>query len=221
MRCDLVAGHKNPPAFCDAICRRYGLNRDGESVWRVRWCPDRVTLFGGYWDESGRFDYKRVRRYGSQKKWMLEKYVPAKDFGDPATWGGRTANTEGYLNQGPFPIEGTYICTHMFEEPLTPTLVYRTIQSVAYSHLLSTWQIADQMYQQAAEQEKESDERFDREWALIDNPRRGLTYASGRRVNEHDNVVVQKATEIAAQTGGQFREATSGFEQIEDLEKLK
>src|SRR5580692_2425157 len=131
MRLELVPGWKQPPDFCDAICRRYGVNRDGEALWRVRWCPDRVVLFGGYWDESGLFQYKRTRRYGTQQKWILERYVPAKDFGDPATWGGRTANSDGYLNQGPFPVGGMYICTHIFEDPLTPTLVYRAVQSVA------------------------------------------------------------------------------------------
>lgn len=221
MRHDLVPGHKQPPVFCDDICRRYGLNREGESLWRVIWCPDRVTLFGGYWDDSGLFTYKRVRRYGTQRKWILEKFVPAKDFGDPATWAGRTANRDGYLNQGPFPIDGMYVGTHTFVEPLTPTLVNRTIQSVALGRLASTWQIADLMRQEAEAVEQASDERIDREWELIDNPRRGLTYAGGRRLNEHDNLVVKKATEIAAQTGGRFREATSGFEQIENLDVLK
>lgn len=221
MRCDLVPGYKKPPTFCDVICRRYGLNRNGEANWRVRWCPDRVTLFGGYWGESGRFEYKRIRRYGTKQNWILERFVPAKYFGDPATWAGRTSNSEGYLNQGPYPIDGLYICTDIFKEPLTPTLVGRAIQSAALGDLADMWIKADVKRQEVEEMDRLSDERFDREWELIDNPRRGLTYAGGQRLNEHDNLVVEKATEIAAQTGGKFREAKSGFEQISSLEDLK
>jgi hypothetical protein len=220
MRSDLIPGWKQPPDFCDEICRRYGVNRNGETIWRVRWCSDRFVLFGGYWDESGRFEYKRVRRYGSQQYWILEKYVPSKDFGNPATWAGRTSNSDGYLNQGPFPVDGLYICTHIFKEPLTPTLVYRTVQSVYLGRLATIWTMHDLLLQQADERERESDENFDREWGLIDNPRRGMTFAGGQRLNQDANRIIEKATEIAAATGGQFREATSGFEQIESLEEL-
>ena len=221
MRNDLIPGYKMPPAFCEEICRRYGVNRFGEAIWRVRSCRDRVMFIGGYWDENGRFEYKRTRRYGNQGSWILERYVPAKVFGDPRTWAGRTSNTEGYLNQGAYPVDGVYICTDMFTQPLTPTLVMRAIQSSALGDLADAWMKADVKRQEIDARERKSDESFDREWEMVDSPRRGLTYSGGKRVNEHENLVVQKATEIAAQTGGQFREAKSGFEQIDSLEALQ
>ena len=39
-------------------------------------------------------------------------------------------------------------------------------------------------------------------------------------MNENDNLILRKETEIAAATGGQFREATSGFSQVKSLEDL-
>jgi hypothetical protein len=221
MRHDLIAGHKVAPSFCEAICRPYGVNPYGESLWRVVWCPDRVFLLGGYWEANGQFEYRRTRRYGEHKRWILERYVPARVFGDPRTWAGRTANTEGFLNQGPFPDRGIYVCTDIFTEALTPTLVYRTVQSAALGDLLTQYQRLELKAQAEAERERESDERIDKEWELIDNPRRGLSFAGGRRLNENDNLVLKKAGEIAAVTGGKFREATSGFNQVDSLEALQ
>jgi len=173
MRNDLIPGYKMPPAFCEEICRRYGVNRFGEAIWRVRSCRDRVMFI------------------------------------------------EGFLNQGAYPVDGVYICTDMFTQPLTPTLVMRAIQSSALGDLADAWMKADVKRQEIDARERKSDESFDREWEMVDSPRRGLTYSGGKRVNEHENLVVQKATEIAAQTGGQFREAKSGFEQIDSLEALQ
>lgn len=221
MRHDLVPGYKQPPDFCEAICRRYGANRYGELIWRVRWAGDRIKLNGGYWDATGRFEYMRVRRYGEHKVWLLERYVPAKFLGHPQTWAGATSNSEGYLNQGPYPAEGIYICTDIFKEALTPTLVMRAIQATALGDLTTQSMRAEVRRQEIEEKDRESDERFDREWELIDNPRRGTTFAGAQRLNDHDNLVIKKAIEIAAETGGKFRDAKSGFEQLASLEDLK
>jgi hypothetical protein len=221
MRHDLIPGHKVAPSFCDAICRSYGVNVFNESLWRVVWCPDRVFLLGGYWESNGLFEYRRVRRYGEQQRWILERYVPARVFGDPRTWAGRTSNHEGYLNQGPFPQRGLYVCTDIFTESLTPTLVYRTIQSAALGDLLTQAQRLELKAQAEAEREQASDERIDGEWDTIDNPRRGTSFTGGRRLNQNDDLVLKKAGEIAAITGGKFRQATSGFNQVESLETLQ
>ena len=220
MRIDLVKGYKRPPAFCDVICRAYGVNRSGEPLWRVRCERDRIALFGGYWEGTGQFEYKRTRRYSNDSEWILERYVPAREFGSPESWSSRSSNVEGYLNQGPYPVEGVYICTHRFTQPLTPTLVYRTVQSVAYSHLLDDWTRLDMKRQEIAADEQQKDDTYDREWEMIDSPRRGMTFAGAKRLNQDENRIIEKATEIAAQTGGKFKQAKQGFEQIESLEAL-
>lgn len=221
LRNDLVKAPKHPPTFCASICAEYGTNPYDESLWRVVWMPDRIFFNGGYWNEDGLFQYRKTRRYGTKPQWGLERWVPASAFGDPKTWAQRTMRGEGRMSQGAFPMYGSFLCTQIFTGTLTPFLLKQTLQSLSLGDLRSKYTTRDILLAQSEEKERESDESWDREWELVDNPRRGLTYtAGGRRVNENDNLILRKETEIAAATGGQFREATSGFSQVKSLEDL-
>lgn len=222
LRNDLVKAPKHPPTFCNSICAEYGKNPYGESLWRVIWMSDRIFYNGGFWNEQGLFEYRKTRRYGTKPQWGLERWVPACTFGDPKTWFSRTMRGEGCMSQGPFPMFGMFLCVQLFTGTLTPALLRDTLQSLSLGDLRTKYTTRDVMQAEADERDRQSDENYDREWELVDNPRRGLTYtAGGRRINENDNLILRKETEIAAATGGQFREATSGFGQIKSLETLK
>lgn len=221
LRNDLVKAPKHPPSFCDSICAEFGKNPYGESLWRVVWMPDRIFFNGGYWNEQGVFEYRKTRRYGIKPQWGLERWVPARAFGDPKTWAQRTMSGEGRLNQGAFPMWGSFLCTQLFTGTMSPFLLRQTLQDLSLGDLRTEYTTQEIMKAGTEEKDRRADESWDSEWELIDNPRRGLTYtAGGRRVNENDNLIIRKETEIAAATGGKFREATSGFSQMKNLEEL-
>lgn len=222
-RNDLVRAPKPVPKFCDELCSRYGRNPFGENLYRVVYLPDRVFCNGGYWTEHGLFQYLRQHRYGVKPTWGLERWVPAKAFGSSDTWAERTmVNGEGKLEQGSFPMRGSYICVVPFVGNLTFALVSLTLRELGLGDLKKMGDTRDSILMDAAEKDRLWEEAYDRDWEEIDSPRRGLSYtAGGKRVNQHDNDVLKKETEIAAVTGGKFREAKSGFGQMKDLKELE
>jgi hypothetical protein len=61
-------------------------------------------------------EYRRVPRYGSLQRWVLEKWCPPEMYGTPELWDEENLDeNSGLLTLGPFPNRGEYEHVYTFE----------------------------------------------------------------------------------------------------------
>jgi hypothetical protein len=100
---------------------RFGCNPYGSPMLRLMFSPRVPRIVGGYWQDHGVLEYRR--HFDTRKHWILEKWFPARFWGDPRTWIAQGMTTEGYLSNGPYPYRGKYLEVFRFETKPAPGLV--------------------------------------------------------------------------------------------------
>lgn len=194
-RGDITAGGLQTPDWCEPLLKPFGLNPFGENILRVVWGPRRLMLFGGYWQKSGNFEYRRVPKYGSKKLWMLERWIPAKNYGSPELWASQTCNGEGYLSIGPYPKYGVFEAVYLFATPahewlpLMPDIVLMTARGIWCNRIRKVWDIRNAMKSQDEMAEMKLDKDFEALWMETHGVRRGSSYS-------RNGVVQNNAAEI-------------------------
>lgn len=103
------------------LLARYGLNPYGLPKLRLAWGPQIPRLVGGFWEDHGVLEYRRA--FDCRAQWVLEKWFPAKFWGDPMTWMQQGMTPEGYLSTGPYPYRGKYLEVFRFEQTPEPGLI--------------------------------------------------------------------------------------------------
>jgi hypothetical protein len=111
--------HETPASVQRRIARAGGLNRFGESNFRVVWGGSRLAWIGGRWtdhDAHGNIVRERVElrlepKYVPIDRWHIERWMPPESYGSPELWYEQTIETEGGIRVpalGPYPSRGEY-----------------------------------------------------------------------------------------------------------------
>lgn len=156
-----------------------------------------MRIFGGYWDDIGKSEYRKVHKYGLDPKWMLERWRPASIYGTPELWNAQTITPDGYLACGPFPAHGEYECATKFSiekgmsgyVPLEPGLVELTARMAWADRVVSYSDLREINTQAALAKERAADQKFDDMWADAQATRPGLTIGyGGGAVNKQQEI---------------------------------
>lgn len=118
--------HEPPPEISRILRIGGGLNPYGEPNYRLIWGQSRLDWIGGKWedrDEEGNllreaYEVRRVPKY-SVDRWIIERWVPAETYGDPALWEMQTFETvDGQIIPalGPYPARGDYEAVFTLED---------------------------------------------------------------------------------------------------------
>src|SRR5215467_12356812 len=91
------------PPWATKCLEQFGRNKAGEPNFRVIWGPSRTYIVGGYWDDTARHEYRRRVRYGTDPKWILERWRPPYVYGAPELWEANQVGPDGYYTVGPYP----------------------------------------------------------------------------------------------------------------------
>lgn len=148
------------PSWAPPLLARYGLNPYGGPKLRLMWGPSVPRIIGGFWQDHGVLEY----RLASDKRphWLLEKWFPAKFWGDPATWIQQGMTPEGYLSNGPYPYRGRYLEVFRFEQTPEPGLVLFAARQAVIANTRTKTDIRRRLEQEknleAAERDREMDD---------------------------------------------------------------
>lgn len=221
-RRDMTLAGLEPPTWCHDLLTPFGQNPWGEDIWRVVWSPRRLAIYGGYWEDTGVFEYRIVPRYGRDKFFRLERWVPARHFGSPQSWAAETANGEGYLSAGPYPQYGMFISGYSFCTPehkylpILPDLVLLTVQAVHANRVKRSWEVRDCIIGNEQIKELQSDYEFENKWQETHGVRRGASFSKDGALQNTDAEVEQYKQRLAV-TPVKIKkeEAGKGFKQYE------
>ena len=142
------------------------------------------------------FENRYVRRY-PHNCWVLERWISPRNYGSPELWASTTANSEGFLSIGPYPMKGVYEAVSMFAAPdhsyipLLPDLVLLTLQAIWAGRIRRTWDIRNGLLEQEKARELMSDAEFEATWDATHGVRRGVSFSK-------DGVVQNNAAERQA-----------------------
>lgn len=129
-RCD-IAGRTAPAWLQGLLLRRYGRTPFGEPRYRLVWAPSRLERSGGEWADWGesvsladrqagkrppvrrRQELRWVVKYPGEVCWLIERWVPAENYGSPELWyrpltEGGTRLACGICACGDYPCFGDY-----------------------------------------------------------------------------------------------------------------
>jgi hypothetical protein len=170
-RDDFFPGATLAPDWCAEVLSKYGQNRYGENIFRTVFLPSRSKIVGGYWEAECELAYRRVPKYGlAERKWAIERFVPASVLGTPETWEALATTLEGYWAIGPFPAHGVYECCAVFTTgkgdrgyvPLEPELVDFQARAIWMGRTLTRYQVRSAVLGEEEEKIRKQDEYFER-----------------------------------------------------------
>ncbi|HUI39019.1 MAG TPA: hypothetical protein VLY22_00190 [Candidatus Nitrosotalea sp.] len=140
-----------------------GLNRLGESNYRVVWGWNRLAWIGGkFEDRDANGDLLREvvelrlePKYPAVNRWHVERWVPPEAYGSPAHWYAQTIESADGLRVpalGPYPSRGEY--EHCFTVQglrgefvqLTPTIVEHLARAIEWSRGISKSKARQRLY---------------------------------------------------------------------------
>lgn len=186
-RHDFFPGSLRAPAWCEKVLSKFGRNQYGEPLFRVIFLPSRCYMVGGYWEQEGELDYRMVPKYSiNERKWALERFVPAVWLGSPESWDALGTTLEGYYAIGPFPEHGLFECCAVFSTgfgpsgyvPLEPGMVEMQARLIWAGRMLTRYQVRSAALGEEEEKIRKEDEyfeRFLREQSFTrDNPTYGM-----------------------------------------------
>jgi len=155
-----------------------------------------MRIFGGYWDDTGKTEYRLVQKYGPSPQWALELWRPPTIYGGPEIWERQTMSQDGFLTCGPFPAHGDYECLHKFSAknaddggilPEPGLILYLVMEQ----KLLRTFSEAQRKAVYEDEQvkaERRQDADFDDMWAEKQLSRPGLTLGAAGAFNKQQEI---------------------------------
>ncbi len=187
---------KEAPPIYRQLLSKFGKNSYGQNCFRLIWEPSRMRIFGGYWDDLGKWEYRLVQKYGTAKKWILERWRPAVVYGSPELWEQQTGSADGWLTCGPFPVHGDFECISKFaannpaEEGILPEpgLVLYTVMEHRLGQVIAESDRKRVYEDDALRKERESDQKFDDMWAEAQLTRPGLTLGAGGAFNKQQEI---------------------------------
>ncbi|MFZ0213917.1 MAG: hypothetical protein WBE20_07115 [Candidatus Acidiferrales bacterium] len=111
--------HDAPASLQLRLARAGGLNRYGESNFRVVWGWSRLTWIGGKWTDTDAhgnvtreiIELREVPKYFPFDRWHIERWMPPESYGSPELWYSQTLErADGILIPalGPYPRRGEY-----------------------------------------------------------------------------------------------------------------
>lgn len=126
-----IAGRSAPVWLRRLLLRRYGRTPFGEPRYRLVWAPSRLETSGGEWNDwdasssladrqagkraplRRRQELRWVRKYPGEACWLIERWVPAENYGSPEQWyrpltDGGTRLPCGICACGEYPRFGDY-----------------------------------------------------------------------------------------------------------------
>jgi hypothetical protein len=142
--------HDTPETVAHRLERAGGINRFGESNYRVVWGCNRLAWIGGKFedrDEHGALLRERVElrmepKYPAVNRWHIERWVPPEVYGSPRAWYAQTIERENGVSipaLGPYPSRGEYEHCFTLEGPrgefiqLTPTIAEHIARAIEWS----------------------------------------------------------------------------------------
>ncbi|MGB6483244.1 MAG: hypothetical protein WBE86_07130 [Candidatus Acidiferrales bacterium] len=111
--------HDAPASLQLRLARAGGLNRYGESNFRVVWGWSRLTWIGGKWTDTDAhgnamreiIELREVPKYFPFDRWHIERWLPPETYGSPQEWYAQTVEREDGISipaLGPYPQRGEY-----------------------------------------------------------------------------------------------------------------
>jgi hypothetical protein len=91
----------------------------------------------------------------------LQKWFPAKFWGDPHTWISNGMTPEGYLSDGPYPYRGRYLEVFRFEQVPEPGLVLFAARQAMIAATRSKTDIRSRLEQEKDAESAERDRGLD------------------------------------------------------------
>lgn len=185
------------PAFAQAALNKFGTNPYGLPNFRIVWRPSRTYIIGGFWEDNGAFEYRRVQKYGNDPKWVLERWRPAIIYGSPELWEEQTLTPEGFLGLGPFPAHGEYESVEVFTTgrgmsgyvALEPGLIELTARCVVMGRINTYSDIRIAKRDAALAKQAEEDQRFEEHWEAQQHSHKGgLTIGAHARYNQQEEI---------------------------------
>jgi hypothetical protein len=187
---------RRAPEWAQAALAKFGTNPYGEPNFRVIWRPSRTKIIGGFFADTGRFEYRRVLKYGRDPKWCLERWRPAYMYGTAESWKFNTLTPEGLYAIGPYPAHGEYESCEVFSTekglsgyvPLEPGLIELTARAVVMGKINSYSDIRIAQRDEQLAIEAEQDREFDEMWNERQMTRPGLTIGAGGAFNKEQEI---------------------------------
>jgi|SRR5581483_3118727 len=184
-----------PPQYAKML-ERFGKNRYGQNLYRLIWAPSRMRIFGGYWDDIGKHEYRLVPKYGPTPQWALEVWRAPVIYGGPEIWERQTMSADGWLTCGPFPAHGDFECLNKFSaknsddggilpEPgliLYLVMEQRLLRTFSEAHRKSVYE------DEAHRKEQRESANFDDMWTEAQLSRNGLSIGAGGAFNKQQEI---------------------------------
>jgi hypothetical protein len=187
---------KLAPSWAQKPLEKFGRNPFGAPNFRVVWGPSRMYIVGGYWEDSGKREYRLVNKYSLDSKWVLERWRPPYIYGSPELWNMQTVQADGFLGLGPFPVHGEYesICPFSTGKgisgyvPLEPGLIEMTARAVWAGRINTYSDIRRNHEDGALAKERDHDRNFDDMWQDKQLTRTGLSIGAGGAFNKQQEI---------------------------------
>ena len=142
--------HETPESVQRRVGLAGGVNRYGESNYRVVWGWNRLAWIGGkFEDRDERGDLLREvvelrlePKYPQVNRWHVERWVPAEAYGSPRQWYAQTVERENGVSVpalGPYPERGEYEHCFTLQGPggkfvqLTATIAEHVARAIEWS----------------------------------------------------------------------------------------
>lgn len=175
---------------------RFGKNPYGANSFRVVWGPSRTRIFGGYWDDVAKWEYRVVPKYGPNPQWIIERWQPATTYGSPFIWDQQTLLPDGFWACGPFPVHGDFECITKFSAKDAgdlgilpePGLVLFAVREHLLTQMFSASQRKQAHEDAAMAKERKQDRDFDDIWAEAQLSRPGLSIGAGGAFNKQQEI---------------------------------
>lgn len=156
-----IIPHEMPRSLQWAVTllHRYGLNPYGSPNLRLVFSPTVPRIIGGYWNDHGVLEY----RLNTDKRthWLLEKWFPARFWGDPVNWIKNSMTPEGFLSNGPYPYRGKYLEVFRFETVPDPGLLMFSARQAQIAQTRTKIDIRRRLEQETDAQKAETDRNMD------------------------------------------------------------
>jgi hypothetical protein len=191
------------PAYQTEGLRKFGVNPYGQPNFRIVWAPSRTRILGGFWEDNGHHEYRRVLRYGTTPRWILERWRPGSMYGTPEQWQRDYVTPDGFFSVGPFPVHGEYESCEVFQAkdelgraikgwrgfvPLEPGLIELAARAVWMGRINSYSDIRIALRDEEVTKEREKDRRFDDQWTEQQALHEGLTIGRGGFINKANEI---------------------------------
>lgn len=187
---------RHAPDWAREVLGRFGVNPYGEPHFRMVWGPARTYIIGGLWPD-GKIEYRRVPKYGSDQKWILERWRAAVHYGTPEQWASDTMTPEGMFAIGPFPVYGEYESCEVFSTgkgplgyvPLESGLIEMAARAVLMGQQRSYWDIRQNLADEYHAKEQEANANFDATWEERQHAHKGgLVIGAHAKYNQQEEI---------------------------------